>query len=104
MNMTEIKEAQEKVDELIQEYEGYWEPLSMYARLVEEVGELGRSMNIKFGGEKSKSHGDGKEIEEELADVVFTSLAIANKLNIDLDNEFKNKTKKDFEKCKEVYK
>lgn len=100
----EIQQAQIKVDELIKEYGGYWEPLSMYARLVEEVGELGRTMNIKFGGKKSKSKEENSSSEEELADVLFTTLAIANKLNINLDKEFNDKLNKDFEKCKEVYK
>ena len=74
-----IQEAQQKTDELIKIYGGYWEPLSMLARLTEEVGELSRAMNIKFGGKKSKSDSDGREIEEELADVFFTISAIANK-------------------------
>jgi NTP pyrophosphatase (non-canonical NTP hydrolase) len=100
----EIQQAQEKVDELIKIYGGYWQPLSMYARLVEEVGELGRTMNIKFGQKKSKFQGDGNKSEEELADVLFTTLAIANLLNINLDNLFNDKLKKDFIKCKEVYK
>lgn len=99
----EIKQAQIKVDELIKEYGDYWEPLSMYARLVEEVGELGRTMNIKFGGKKSKSDKENENSEEELADVLFTTLAIANKLNINLDKEFNDKLNKDFEKCKGVY-
>ncbi len=102
--MMEIQEAQEKVDELIKNYGGYWEPLSMYARLVEEVGELGRAMNIKYGGKKAKFNGDGKNTEEELSDVLFTILAIANKLDVNLDKEFNDKIKKDFIKCKEVYK
>ena len=100
----ELKQAQIKVDELIKTYGGYWEPLSMYARLVEEVGELGRTMNIKFGGKKSKSSKESNKSEEELADVLFTTLAIANKLNINLDKEFNDKLNKDFEKCKGVYK
>ena len=100
----EIKLAQEKTDELIKTYGGYWEPLSMYTRLVEEVGELGRAMNIKFGQKKSKFIGEGENINEELADVMFTTLALSNKLNIDLDTEFTAKLNKDFIKCKEVYK
>lgn len=99
----EIKEAQKDVDKLIMTYGGYWEPLSMYARLVEEVGELGRNMNIAFGQKKSKSKDEGNKIEEELADVLFTTLAIANQLKIDIDMEFNLKIKKDFEKCKGVY-
>lgn len=100
----EIKEAQEKTDELIQHYGGYWQPLSMLARLTEEVGELSRAMNIKYGGKKSKFDGDGREIEKEISDVLVTVLAIANSEKIDLSKEVELKLKKDFEKMKGVYK
>jgi len=100
----QIQEAQEKVDELIQEYGGYLEPLSMLARLTEEVGELSRSMNIKYGGKKSKSDEDGREIEKELADVIFTALAISNREKINIDKVLAEKINEDFKKCKEVYK
>lgn len=99
----EIKQAQEKVDELIQKYGGYWQPLSMFARLVEETGELGRAINIRHGDKKSKFKGDGREVEKEISDVLITLLAIANNENIDLNKEFEEKLKKDFEKCKGVY-
>jgi len=98
-----VIQAQEKVDDLIQCYGGYWQPLSMLARLVEETGELSRAMNIKFGNKKSKFEGDGKELNEELADVLFTILAISNMLNVNLGDEVEKKLKKDFEKCKGVY-
>lgn len=104
MNNMEIKEAQQKVDELIQVYGGYWQPLSMLARLTEEVGELSRSMNIKHGDKKSKSAGDGREVEKELADVIFTALAIANKEGINMDEVLPKKIDEDFNKCKGVYK
>ena len=81
----EIIKAQEKVDKYIENYGGYWKELSMLARLVEEVGELSRAMNIKFGDKKSKFEGDGGEIEKEVADVFFTIIAISNKLQVDLD-------------------
>jgi NTP pyrophosphatase (non-canonical NTP hydrolase) len=99
----EIKEAQEKVDDLIKHYGGYWEPLSMLARIVEEIGELSRAMNIKHGGKKSKGKNDGREIGEELSDVVFTALAIANKEEIDLDKELSKKILSDYEKCRGIY-
>jgi len=99
----EIKEAQEKVDELIKHYGGYWESLSMFARLVEETGELGRALNIKYGGKKSKFEGDGRDIEKELADILFTALAIANKEGIDASETLTKKLKEDYEKCKGVY-
>ena len=59
-----IKEAQKQVDDKIKEYGGYWEPLSMLARLTEEVGELARAMNQKYGGKKKKFESDGRDIEE----------------------------------------
>jgi NTP pyrophosphatase (non-canonical NTP hydrolase) len=96
----EIKEAQQKTDELIKHYGDYWEPLSMLARATEEVGELSRAMNIKYGGKKSKGSQDGRQIGEELSDVLFTILAIANSEKIDLTKEFEAKIKKDYEKAK----
>ncbi len=99
----EISEAQKKVEELILHYGDYWEPLSMMARITEEVGELARAMNIKYGGKRSKFEGDGREIEEELADILFTTLAIANSQGINLEKIYWEKVKKDFEKMKGVY-
>lgn len=100
----EIKDAQKKVDDLINHYGGYWSELSMLARLIEEVGELSRVMNIKFGGKKSKFEGDGtKELKEELADVGFTLLALTNTLGVDFDSALSKKIMKDYEKCRGVY-
>lgn len=100
----EIKQAQIKVDTKIKEYGGYWESLSMMARLTEEVGELARAMNQKYGGKKKKHSNDGREIAQELADVFYTILAISNKEKIDLDTEFNLKTDKSHNIYKEVYK
>jgi len=99
----DIKDAQKKADEIIKTYGGYWEPLSMLARLVEEVGEFSRAMNIKYGGKKSKFKGDGREIEKELADVLFTILAISNALNIDLEKNLEEKIEKDLDRNKGIY-
>ncbi len=99
----EIKEAQEKVEEVIMHYGNYWKPLSHLARLTEEVGELARAMNIKFGDKESKHNGDGREIESELADVFISILTIANAQKINLTKEFEQKINFDFEKMKGVY-
>ncbi len=99
----DIKEAQQKTDELIRHYGDYWEPLSMLARLAEEVGELSRAMNIKYGGKKSKSPEDGRQIGEELSDVLFVLLSIANSEEINLEERFMDKMKKDSKKI-EIYK
>jgi|TARA_B100002003_G_C13942415_1_gene457285 NTP pyrophosphatase (non-canonical NTP hydrolase) len=99
----EISEAQKKAKELISQYGDFWPPLSMMARITEEIGELARAMNIKYGGKKSKGESDGREIEEELADVLFTTLAMAEAQGIDLGEVYERKVAKDFEKMKGVY-
>ena len=99
----EIREAQEKAKKLILHYGDFWAPLSMMARISEEVGELARAMNIKYGGKKSKGDSDGREIEEELADILFTTLAMAEAQGIDLGKVYEDKVKADFEKMKGVY-
>ena len=102
-NKMNIKEAQEKVDKRINELGGYWQELSMLARLTEELGELSRSMNIKYGDKKSKSGSDGREIEKELADVQFTLLAIANKCGVDVDKALVEKMAEDYGIDKKTY-
>ena len=99
----EISEAQKKVEEIILHYGDYWEPLSMMASVSEEVGELARAMNIKYGGKKSKGEEDGREIEEEMADILVSVLAIANVEKIDMGKALNRKIEKDYEKMKGVY-
>ena len=98
-----IKEAQQEVDKRIREYGGYWQPLSMFARLAEETGEVGRAMNVLYGDKRKKHEEDGKELKEELADVFFTLLAMCNALEIDIEKEFLNKNNKTHDKYKEAY-
>lgn len=99
----EMIKAQENVDKQIQNFGGYWTELSMLARLVEEVGELSRTMNIKFGQKKSKFEGDGGELKEELADVLYTVIALANKLEINLDEELTKKIGKSSQRDEGIY-
>lgn len=82
-------EAQKEVDGWISQFkEGYWKPLSMLARITEEVGELARELNHRFG-EKPKKPSEGEsDVGEEIADVMFVLLALANSLHIDMDEAF----------------
>ena len=64
--------------------EGYWHPLSNLARLTEEVGELARAINHKHGDKKKKSDEIDAAIAEELADVLFVTVTLANQLDVDL--------------------
>ena len=65
--------------------EGYWPPLSNLARLTEEVGELAREMNHRFGDKTKRSDEAEKDLALELADVLFVVLVIANQQDIDLE-------------------
>lgn len=82
----ELQEAQRRVDAWIGQFEeGYWPPLANLARLTEEVGELARLMNHRFGPKKKKPDEAEQDLALELADVLFVLLVIANEQGIDLD-------------------
>jgi NTP pyrophosphatase (non-canonical NTP hydrolase) len=79
-----MKNIQKRVDDWVQQYKvPYWQPLEIMARLTEEVGELARELNHRFGPKKKKDTEDTKEIEDELADILFTVSCMANSLNLD---------------------
>lgn len=81
-----LREAQERVDAWISQFEeGYWPPLTNLARLTEEVGELAREMNHRFGHKRKKSDEPEQDLAIELADVLFVLLVIANEQEIDLE-------------------
>ncbi len=81
-----IREAQAEVDAWISRFEdGYWPPLTNLARLIEEVGELAREMNHRFGHKTKKDAEPEQDLAMELADVLFVVLVIANEQGIQLD-------------------
>lgn len=67
---------------------------NMMLRLMEEVGELARAINHKFGEKRKKPKEAEKEISSELADVLYDIICIANCLNIDLEKALRNIIKK----------
>jgi NTP pyrophosphatase (non-canonical NTP hydrolase) len=80
-----LADAQARVDAWIGQFEeGYWPPLANLARLVEEVGELSRIMNHQFGPKKKKPEEAEQQLSEELADILFVLLVLANEQKIDL--------------------
>lgn len=85
-----FKEAQKEVDNWIigPKKFGYFKPLEILARLMEEVGELARELNHRFGPKKKKATEDTKEVGDEIADVIFTLICLANSLHINLDKSF----------------
>ncbi len=84
-----LREAQQRVDQWISQYkEGYFPPLTNLARLSEEVGELAREINHRFGEKtKKKEEADG-DLALELADILFVVICLANSQKIDLDEAF----------------
>lgn len=77
---------QQEVDGYIGQFkEGYFSPLAMLARITEEVGELAREINHTYGEKPKKSSEEEKAIEEELGDVLFVLICLANSLNINME-------------------
>ncbi|MCG9966674.1 nucleotide pyrophosphohydrolase [Pelotomaculum terephthalicicum JT] len=86
----DIKEMQNEVDQWISQFEeGYWNPLSMLARLTEEVGELAREINHQYGEKTKKPDEPIGDLALELADILFILICYSNSLNIDLEDAFK---------------
>jgi NTP pyrophosphatase (non-canonical NTP hydrolase) len=81
-----MKDLQKEVDTYISQFkEGYFSPLAMMARLTEELGELAREINHYYGEKPKKTDEEQKTITEELGDVLFVVICLANSLNIDLE-------------------
>lgn len=94
-----IKEAQEQVDKWVHEYGvRYFSELTNMACLTEEVGELARVMARTYGDQSFKE-GESNNIGEEMADVLWVLMCLANQTGIDLTEELKKsfdkKTKRD---------
>lgn len=80
-----IDEAQALVDQWIKENGvRYFDPLTNMAMLTEEVGEVARIMARRYGEQSEKESDKNKELGDELADVLFVLICIANQTGIDL--------------------
>ena len=85
-----LSDLQKQVDKWISKYGGgYWDPLSMLAALIEESGELAKEINYQQGYKPKKSNEKEHKINEEVADVLFALICIANHFEIDLEKELK---------------
>ena len=90
-----FREAQTAVDAWVRQYkEGYFTPLSNLARLTEEVGELAREVNHRFGEKTKKSDEPAGDLAMELADILFVVICLANSQRIDLDDAFRRMLEK----------
>jgi NTP pyrophosphatase (non-canonical NTP hydrolase) len=84
-----LADAQRRVDAWISQYEeGYFHPLTNLARLTEEVGELAREVNHRFG-QKTKKRAEAEgDLAMEMADILFVLVCMANREGIDLQAAF----------------
>lgn len=80
-----ISKAQEEIDKWINKYGvRYYSELTNLAVLMEEVGEVARIMSRKFGEQSCKDSDNSFQLADELADVLFVLICIANQTGIDL--------------------
>lgn len=85
-NKKTMDQLQKEVDQYISQFkEGYFSPLAMVARLTEELGELAREVNHYHGEKPKKNSEEEKTIEEELGDLLFVVICLANSLDISLE-------------------
>ena len=90
-----ISEAQKSVDQWIKTHGvRYFNELTNTAILMEEVGEVARIMARRYGEQSEKESDKAKLLEDELADVLFVLICIANQAGINLEEAFKKNLEK----------
>ena len=90
-----LKDAQDRVDAWIGQFkEGYFHPLTNMARLSEEVGELAREVNHRFGQKTKRQDEAEGDLGMEMADILFVLICMANREGIDLQEAFERMMEK----------
>jgi NTP pyrophosphatase (non-canonical NTP hydrolase) len=90
-----LSEAQRQVDEWIKEYGvRYFSELTNMAMLTEEVGEVARIIARRYGEQSEKESDKTKDLGDEMADVLFVLMCLANQTGIDLQDALKQNLKK----------
>lgn len=88
----ELQKAQKEVDNWIKEHGvRYFNELTNMAQLTEEVGEVARIIARRYGEQSEKDSDKQKDLGEELADVLFVVLCLANQTGVDLQEAFDKK-------------
>ncbi len=96
-----IEEAQKQVDEWIRQYGvRYFNELTNMACLTEEVGELARIMARTYG-EQSFKEGEKHDLGDEMADILWVLICLANQTDVDLTEAFKKNLEKKTSRDKE---
>ena len=90
-----LSQVQQEIDEWAGQFaEPYFPPLSRMACMTEEVGEVARVINRMYGSKKNKDDESIKDLEEELVDLLFTLVCMANSENINLTQSYERKMDK----------
>lgn len=85
-----LRDAQNAVDDWITQWEeGYFSPLSNLARLTEEVGEFARVINERSGDKPADDPPDQGRVVDELGDILFVVVCLANTFDVDLEAALK---------------
>ncbi len=99
-----MSEFQADVDAWIQQVGGgYWSPHANLARIAEEVGELARILNHQYGPKPKKPSEPSQELGEELADIIFAIICLANSEGIDLERSLQHVIDKVWERDRDRY-
>lgn len=101
-----IKEAQKLVDDWIKTYGvRYFNELTNMAQLTEEVGEVARIIARRYGEQSEKESDKNKDLGDEMADVLWVLICLANQTGVDLEaalnKNLDKKTKRDHSRHKE---
>lgn len=87
-----LKPIQKQVDDWIQSHGvRYFNELTNMAQLTEEVGEVARIIARRYGEQSEKESDKNKDLGEELADVIFVAVCLANQTGVDLETAFQKK-------------
>ena len=95
MHQLTLSEAQSKVDEWIKTFGvRYFNELTNLGILMEEVGELSRLMVRKYGEQSYKESDKGKDLADEMADVLWVLICLANQTGVNLNEALKKNIEK----------
>ena len=90
----DLEGAQKRVDQWVKTHGvRYFDELTNMAQLTEEVGEVARIISRRYGEQSEKESDKSKDLGEELSDVIFVAICLANQTGINLEEAFEKKLK-----------
>lgn len=98
-----MKDFQKRIDDWILKHGGYWSPLAMLASIMEELGELSREINHLEGIKPKKNSERESNLGEELGDILYSIICLANYYQIDLSIHLNKVMKKYDQRDKERF-